>query len=62
MTQWSGTISAVYMAGGTVPHGTRQAMPVAHRPAQKPSETGAQADPAGNPMATQSASRWQVAH
>ena len=46
---------------GALPHGTMHSAPLSQMPAQRPAVNGAQADPAGNPCATQSASRSQTA-
>lgn len=48
--------------GSSTPHGARHAVAVSQKPAQMPDRgIGAQADPGGNPSATQSASRLQTA-
>ena len=44
------------------PHGTMHPVPLLQMPAQRPVLCGTQADPAGNPFRTQSASRLQPAH
>src|SRR5688572_18048566 len=54
-------ISRVYGVGGTVPQGATQAMPLAQMLAQVPVDQGTHADPAANPNAWQSLSRWQAA-
>ena len=54
-------IRRAYGAGGTVPQGATQAMPLAQMPAQVPVAQGTHADPGANPNAWQSLSRWQAA-
>lgn len=52
---------AYIVSGGFVPQGAAQIIPLSQLPAQMLVENGTQAEPAGNPSATQSASFRQSA-